>query len=55
MQNKPNPEGEKPPRSPDLKDVEPGSDADETPMPETDEISPDPKQKPKREDGADHS
>lgn len=35
MQNNPNPDDERLRRSPDLKDVEPGSDADETPAPDT--------------------
>ncbi|HWV20980.1 MAG TPA: hypothetical protein VN036_08135 [Devosia sp.] len=47
MQNSPKPDDSKPPRDPALKDVEPGSDADETP--EVSRVPPDPNRK-QRED-----
>lgn len=52
MQNIPKPDNEKPARSPDLKDVEPGSDADETPVPEDGRLPPDPNRK--QEDDHEH-
>ena len=45
MQNKPRNSKDKPPRAPDLRDVEPGSDADATPDPESGRLPPDPKRK----------
>ncbi|WP_156385677.1 hypothetical protein [Devosia sp. Root685] len=53
MQNSPKPDGKQPPRDPALKDVEPGSDADETP--EGSGVPPDPNRKQKQEDGNEKS
>jgi hypothetical protein len=40
MTDAPKPDDEKKPKTPDLKDVEPGSDADETPKPDVGKIPP---------------
>lgn len=55
MQNNPKPDDEKRPRNPDLKDVEPGSDADETPVSEGGGLPPDPNQQPNEENGDEQS
>ena len=55
MQNNPEPGDEKEPHNPDLKDVEPGSDADETPVPEGSGLPPNPNQQSKEDNGDEQS